>query len=78
MKMFVVVGMPASGKNIARSYAESNGIPYFATGDVVRAEVLRRGLEPEPGKHRCGVNRNARQRWNGGDSEGLAGRHRDR
>jgi dephospho-CoA kinase len=48
MKMFVVVGMPASGKNIARSYAESNGIPYFATGDVVRAEVLRRNLEPNP------------------------------
>jgi dephospho-CoA kinase len=48
MKMFVVVGMPASGKNIARSYAESNGIPYFATGDVVRAEALRRGLEPNP------------------------------
>ena len=48
MKIFVVVGMPASGKNIARSYAESNGIPYFATGDVVRAEVLRRGLEPNP------------------------------
>ncbi len=48
MKIFVVVGMPASGKNIARPYAESNGIPYFATGDVVRAEVRCRGLEPNP------------------------------
>jgi len=48
MKIFVIVGMPASGKNIARSYAESKGIPYFATGDVVRAEVRRRGLEPNP------------------------------
>jgi dephospho-CoA kinase len=48
MKIFVVVGMPASGKNIARSYAESKGLPYFATGDVVRAEVLRRGLEADP------------------------------
>jgi len=48
VKIFVVVGMPASGKNIARSYAESNGIPYFATGDVVRAEVRDRGLEPNP------------------------------
>jgi dephospho-CoA kinase len=36
MKIFVIVGMPASGKNIARSYAESNGLPYFATGGVVR------------------------------------------
>lgn len=48
MKIFVVVGMPASGKNIARSYAEWNGIPYFATGDVVRADVRSRGLEPNP------------------------------
>ncbi|MGV8073106.1 MAG: AAA family ATPase [Syntrophobacteraceae bacterium] len=48
MKLFVVIGMPASGKNIGRSYAELNGIPYFATGDIVRAEVSRRGLEPNP------------------------------
>lgn len=48
MKMFIVVGMPASGKNIARSYAESRSLPYFATGDVVRAEVRCRGLEPNP------------------------------
>jgi dephospho-CoA kinase len=46
MILFVVVGMPASGKNIARSYAESKRIPYFATGDVVRGEVKRQGLEP--------------------------------
>ncbi len=48
MKIFVIVGMPASGKNIARSYAESRGIPYFATGDVVRTEVQSRGLTPNP------------------------------
>ena len=46
MKIFIFVGMPASGKNIARLYAESRNIPYFATGDLVRREVLRRGLEP--------------------------------
>ncbi len=45
MKILVIVGMPASGKNIARLYAESRGIPYFATGDLVRAEAKRRGLE---------------------------------
>ncbi len=45
MKILVVVGMPASGKNIARTYAESRGLPYFATGDIVREEVKRRGLE---------------------------------
>ena len=46
MKIFIIVGMPAAGKNIARTYAESKKIPYFATGDIVRAEVKRRGLEP--------------------------------
>ncbi|MCX5833727.1 MAG: AAA family ATPase [Deltaproteobacteria bacterium] len=45
MKILVIVGMPASGKNIARLYAESKGMPYFATGDLVRAAVKRRGLQ---------------------------------
>jgi dephospho-CoA kinase len=44
MKIFIIVGMPASGKNIARAYAEAENIPYFATGDWVRKEVERRGL----------------------------------
>lgn len=48
MKVFIVVGMPASGKNIARDYAQSRGYPYHATGDVVRAEVRRRGLPADP------------------------------
>ena len=46
MTIFVIVGMPASGKNIARIYADSKNIPYYATGDVVREEVKKRGLEP--------------------------------
>jgi dephospho-CoA kinase len=45
MKILVIVGLPASGKNIARLCAESRGIPYIATGDLVRAEARRRGLE---------------------------------
>lgn len=48
MKIMIIVGMPASGKNIARIYAESKKIPYFATGDLVRNEVRMRGLEPTP------------------------------
>jgi len=47
MKIFIVVGMPASGKNIARMFAENKGIPYFATGDIVRLEVKNRGLEAD-------------------------------
>ena len=48
MKIFIIVGMPASGKNLARAYAESKHLPYFATGDLVRAEVRKRGLDPTP------------------------------
>lgn len=48
MKIFIVVGMPASGKNVARKVAEARGLPYFATGDLVRAEAKRRGaMGPE-------------------------------
>jgi dephospho-CoA kinase len=45
MIIFIIVGMPASGKNCARDYAEANGYPYFATGDIVRMEVAKEGLE---------------------------------
>ena len=48
MKIFIVVGMPASGKNVARVYAEARQIPYFGTGDMVRGEVEKRGLAPTP------------------------------
>jgi dephospho-CoA kinase len=47
MKIFVIVGMPAAGKNIGRIYAESKVYPYYATGDLVRAEVRRRGFEAD-------------------------------
>ena len=40
--------MPAAGKNLARDYATARGIPYYATGDLVRAEVLLRGIEATP------------------------------
>lgn len=48
MRIFVIVGMPAAGKSIARTYAGEKGYPYRATGDVVRAEVRARGYEPGP------------------------------
>jgi len=46
MIIFIIVGMPAAGKNIARIYAEQKGIPYFASGDMVRQEVKKRNLDP--------------------------------
>lgn len=45
MKIFIIVGMPAAGKNIARLYAGSQDMVYYSTGDIVRAEVKMRGLE---------------------------------
>jgi dephospho-CoA kinase len=45
MKIFIVVGMPAAGKNISRLYAGSKDMVYYSTGDIVRAEVKMRGLE---------------------------------
>ena len=48
MKIFIIVGMPAAGKNIARVYAESKGMSYFATGDVVRNELKKLDLGSDP------------------------------
>jgi dephospho-CoA kinase len=45
MKIFIIVGTPAAGKNIARLYAGSRDMVYYSTGDIVRAEVKIRGLE---------------------------------
>ena len=47
MKCFIVIGMPAAGKDIARQYARAKGYPYFATGDIVRAEATRRHVQPD-------------------------------
>ena len=45
MIIFIIVGMPASGKNCAKDYAKAKGYPYFATGDIIRMEVAKRGIE---------------------------------
>jgi dephospho-CoA kinase len=47
MTIFIIVGMPASGKNCARDFAKMKGFPYFATGDIVRMEVAKRGFEAD-------------------------------
>jgi dephospho-CoA kinase len=46
MKIIAFVGMPASGKSEAARIAAQMGIPVIIMGDVIRKEVLRRGLEP--------------------------------
>ena len=46
MKIIAFVGTPASGKSEAARIAAEMGIPVINMGDVIRREVLRRGLEP--------------------------------
>ncbi|MDD2438934.1 MAG: dephospho-CoA kinase [Methanosarcinaceae archaeon] len=46
MKIIAFVGMPASGKSEASRIATRVGIPVITMGDVIRKEVLKRGLEP--------------------------------
>jgi dephospho-CoA kinase len=43
MKLVVVTGMPAAGKNIAAQYSQMHHYPHFSTGDFVRAELRKRG-----------------------------------
>jgi len=47
MKCFIIIGMPAAGKDIARQAARAKGYPYFATGDIVRAQAARRQVSPD-------------------------------
>lgn len=48
MKLIVVAGMPAAGKNIAAQYAMAHLYPHFSTGDFVRAEIRKRGCLSDP------------------------------
>jgi len=48
MKLIVITGMPAAGKNIAAEYAQKHQYPLFSTGDFVRAEIRRRGCIADP------------------------------
>jgi len=43
--ILVVTGLPGSGKSEVSDYIKSLGIPMLRSGDVIREEVMRRGLE---------------------------------
>lgn len=45
-KILAFVGMPASGKSEAASVLLQKGITVINMGDIIREEVVRRGLEP--------------------------------
>jgi dephospho-CoA kinase len=42
----VLAGMPGAGKSLASTVAKQSGIPVLVSGDVVRLEAKKRGLEP--------------------------------
>ena len=44
--VFVIVGMPGAGKSLASRVAKKMKIPVFVSGDVIRKEAKRRGLDP--------------------------------
>lgn len=45
-KILAFVGMPASGKSEAASVLRRKGVTVINMGDIIREEVVRRGLEP--------------------------------
>lgn len=45
-KILAFIGMPASGKSAAASILGESGIKIVNMGDVIREEVINRGLEP--------------------------------
>jgi dephospho-CoA kinase len=48
MKLVVVTGMPGAGKSeVADTFRNAN-VPVIVMGDVIREEVRKRGLEPDP------------------------------
>lgn len=47
-KVLGIVGMPGSGKAVARKIAEKMGYVTVIMGDIVREEAKRRGVEPTP------------------------------
>lgn len=47
-KVLGIVGMPGSGKAVARKVAEELGYGTVVMGDVIREEVRRRGLKATP------------------------------
>jgi len=44
--VLVIVGMPGAGKSLASQVAKRMKIHVFVSGDIIRNEALRRGLNP--------------------------------
>ena len=48
-RIIAVCGMPASGKGVFADVLAAREIPVLSMGDMIRAEVNKRGLEESPG-----------------------------
>ena len=48
MKLVVVTGMPGAGKSEVADTFRNADVPVIVMGDVIREEVRKRGLEPDP------------------------------
>ncbi|MEZ0290850.1 MAG: AAA family ATPase [Sulfolobales archaeon] len=44
----LITGLPGSGKSIVSTVARECGLPVYTMGDIVREEILRRGLQASP------------------------------
>jgi len=44
--IILLTGMPGAGKSVFADVARKKGIPVISLGDVVREEIIKRGLEP--------------------------------
>ncbi|MBG1268583.1 AAA family ATPase [Nostoc sp. WHI] len=48
MKLLAIVGMPGSGKSTVAEYFKNQNLPVLSFGDLIREEILKRGLEITP------------------------------
>lgn len=48
MRLIIITGMPGAGKSEVAQVLREAGFPVIAMGDIIREELRRRGLEPNP------------------------------
>ncbi len=48
MNLVIITGMPGAGKGVLADTFRHAGIPVIVMGDVIRNEVERKGLDPNP------------------------------
>jgi dephospho-CoA kinase len=48
MRLVIITGMPGAGKSEVAQVLREAGFPVISMGDVVRDELRKRGLEPNP------------------------------